>query len=272
MYPSNLYADLGTVSGLALNTMRLAVATQHLLEADARGGTRYTELLRNHFGVMPQDSRLQRPEYIGGGYNVIQTQAIPQTSATGLTGGTSPLGSLGGATVASGRHSFSCYSPEHGYIIGLVNVRADLTYQQGIHRMWTRSTRYDFYWPAFAFLGEQVVRNDEIYAQGSSGGTADAAAFGYQERWAEYRHRPSRITGWFRSTLVSGTLDAWHLSQKFTALPTLNATFMYDTPPVSRVVAAGVAANGFQFLFDSVWHIECTRAMPVRSVPGLSRF
>lgn len=260
-----IFADLSAATGATINALRLAVQTQRLLERDARSGTRYTELLRAHFGVTPEDTRLQRPEYIGGGRTSIQTQAIPQTSATGLTGGTSSLGSLGAAATAADQHSFSYNATEHGYIIGLIHATADLTYQQGLHRMWTRSTRYDFYWPAFAHLGEQAIRNDEIYATGTA---TDTGVFGYQERWAEYRHRPSRITGLFRST-STGTIDPWHLSQRFTALPTLNTTFIEDAPPLSRVLAAGTQANGMQILLDSVFRIKSTRPMPMFSVPGM---
>lgn len=264
----NIYTDLSSAAGATVNALRLAVQTQRLLERDARSGTRYTELLRAHFGVLPEDARLQRPEYIGGGHTTIQTSAIPQTSATGLTGGSSPLGALGAAATATDQHSFSYHATEHGYIIGLANVNAELTYQQGLHRMWTRSTRYDFYWPVFAHLGEQAIRNDEIYCVGHSGGSQDSATFGYQERWAEYKHRPSRISGLFRST-VAGNIDTWHLSQEFSALPTLNTTFIQDTPPLSRVLAAGALADGMQILFDSVFNIRTTRAMPMFSVPGM---
>lgn len=267
-YPNNLFADLTTATGATINAMRLAVSSQQFLEKDARGGTRYTELLQMHFGVQPEDYRLQRPEYIGGGRSALQTNAIPQTSATGLTGGTTPVGALTGQAVVAAQHRFKYHAMEHGYIIGLVHVGADLTYQQGLHRMWTRKTRFDFYWPTFANLGEQAVRNDEIYCTGD---TTDSQTFGYQERWAEYRYRPSRISGLFRST-ATGNIDEWHMAQQFTALPTLNTTFIADTPPASRVLAAGTQANGMQILFDSVFTITCTRAMPIYSVPGLARF
>lgn len=264
-----IYADLASATGATINALRLAFQTQRLLERDARSGTRYTELLRAHFGVLPEDSRLQRPEYIGGGRTPIQTSAIPQTSATGLTGGTSPLGALGAAATAADQHTYSYHATEHGYIIGIVNARAELTYQQGLHRMWTRRTRYDFYWPAFAHLGEQAVRNDELYCDGSAN---DDDVFGYQERWAEYRHRPSRITGLFRST-SAGNIDEWHAAQQFGNLPTLNSTFIQDTPPLSRVLAAGSQADGMQILFDSVFKIKTTRAMPMFSIPGfIDRF
>lgn len=269
----NIYVDLAEATGATINALRLAFQTQRLLERDARSGTRYTELLRAHFGVTPEDSRLQRPEYIGGGRTAINTQAIPQTVADRKASDNTinqPLGNLGAAATASDQHSFSCYAKEHGYIIGLAHATGDITYQQGLPRMWTRQTRYDFYWPVFANLGEQTIRNDELYVTGTD--ATDTAVFGYQERWAEYRHRPSRITGLFRST-SAGTIDPWHLAQKFTAQPALNDSFIQDTPPMSRALAAGTAANGMQILFDSVFKIRTTRAMPMFSIPGnIDRF
>lgn len=269
LYPSNLYADLSTATGATINAMRLSVATQQFLEKDARGGTRYTELLRNHFGVTPEDSRLQRPEYIGGGRTPVQTQAIPQTSATGLTGGTTPVGALTGQAVVAGQHRFKYHATEHGYIIGLVNVCADVTYQQGLHKMWSRLTRFDFYWPTFAHLGEQAVKLQEIFCTGNPAN--DDVVFGYQERWAEYRYRPSRITGLFKST-SAGNIDEWHLSEQFITAPALNAVFIQQSIPMTRILAAGAAANGMQILFDSVFSIKSTRPLPVYSVPGLLRF
>ncbi|AXH76427.1 MAG: major capsid protein [Microviridae sp.] len=266
--PTNLYADLSTATGATINAQRLAVATQQFLEKDARGGTRYTELLKNHFGVTPEDARLQRPEYIGGGRSTVKTQAMPQTSAGTPT---NPLGSLAAQGVIADSHRFTYHATEHGYIIGLVNVRADLTYQQGLHRLWTRDTRYDFYWPTFANLGEQIVRNDELYCTGVD--ATDQAAFGYQERWAEYRYRPSQVTGLFKST-SSGNIDEWHLAQQFTSQPLLNATFIRDAirTVFPRALAAGTQANNMQVLFDSVFNISCTRPIPTYSVPGLARF
>ena len=263
---SGLYADLSTATAATINQLRQSFQIQKLLERDARGGTRYTEIVRAHFGVASPDARLQRPEYLGGGSSPIVINPIAQQSATGVTGGSTPLGTLGGVghAVASG-HGFTQAFVEHGMIIGLVAVRADLSYQQGLRKMWSRSTRYDFYFPAFAMLGEQAVLNREIYCDGSAN---DANAFGYQERWAEYRYNPSQITGLFRST-SAGTIDGWHLAQKFTSLPTLNSTFIQDTPPVSRVVAVGAAANGQQLLFDSFFDIRAVRPIPMYSVPGL---
>jgi len=263
---SGLYADLSQATAATINQLRQSFQIQKLLERDARGGTRYTEIIRSHFGVISPDARLQRPEYLGGGSTVVNINPIAQTSATNLSGGSTVLGNLAamGTSLASG-HGFTQSFVEHGVIIGLVSVRADLTYQQGLPRMWSRSTRYDFYFPAFATLGEQAILNKEIYATGAS---TDNDVFGYQERWAEYRYKPSQITGLFRST-TTGTLDAWHLAQKFTSLPTLNSTFIQDTPPVSRVVAVGAAANGQQFLFDSFFDVTMARPMPMYSVPGL---
>lgn len=261
-----LYADLSTATAATINAIRLAFQTQRLLERDARGGTRYTEIVRSHFGVVSPDARLQRPEYLGGGSTPITINPIAQTSGTSASGTTTPLGNLAAMGTGIARnHGFSASFTEHGVILGLAAVRADLTYQQGLHRMWSRSTRYDFYFPAFANLGEQAVLNKEIYCDGSAN---DANVFGYQERWAEYRYMPSQITGLFKST-SAGAIDGWHLSQKFTSLPTLNSTFIQDTPPVSRVVAVGAGANGQQFLFDALFQVKKARPMPLYSVPGL---
>lgn len=264
---SGLYADLTQATAATINQLRQSFQIQKLLERDARGGTRYTEIVRAHFGVISPDARLQRPEYLGGGSSPIVINPVAQTSGTSASGTVTPLATLGGiGTTVAHKHGFTQSFTEHGVIIGLVSVRADLTYQQGLERMWSRSTRYDFYFPAFAALGEQAVLNKEIYVTGNS--TQDNNVFGYQERWAEYRYKPSKITGLFRST-SAGTIDAWHLAQKFTSLPTLNDTFISDTPPVSRVVAVGAAANGQQFLFDSFFDCKTVRPMPLYSVPGL---
>ncbi|QXP07959.1 MAG: major capsid protein [Arizlama microvirus] len=261
-----LYADLSAATAATINQLRQSFQIQRLLERDARGGTRYTEIIRSHFGVTSPDARLQRPEYLGGGTTTIQINPIAQTSATGQTGATTPLGNLASmATALAHNHGFTQSFVEHGVIIGLVSVRADLTYQQGLSKMWSRSTRYDFYFPAFAHLGEQTILNKEIYATGTS---TDDSVFGYQERWAEYRYNPSRISGLFRST-SSGTLDAWHLAQKFTTLPTLGNTFIEERPPLDRTLAVGDAANGKQFIFDSFFNVRKARPMPLYSVPGL---
>lgn len=261
-----VYADLSAATAATINQLRQSFQIQRLLERDARGGTRYTEIVRSHFGVVSPDARLQRPEYLGGGVSPVNITPIAQTSGTGLTGGSTPLANLSGVgTTLASNHGFSQSFTEHGVIIGLVCVDADLTYQQGLAKMWSRSTRYDFYVPAFAMLGEQAVLNKEIYCKGDAN---DSLVFGYQERWAEYRYKPSQITGLFRST-SSGTIDPWHLAQNFTALPTLNSTFIESNPPVSRVVAVGAAANGKQFIFDSFFDCVTARPMPLYSVPGL---
>ena len=255
-----LYADLSSVSSATINSLRQAFQLQKFYELNARGGTRYTEILRAHFGVVSPDQRLQRPEYLGGGSRRIVIKPVEQNSASDTT---SPQGNLAAyGLVGDSSHVFTKSFVEHGYIIGLVNVRADLTYQQGINRMWSRSTREDFYFPVFAHLGEQAVLNKEIFLSGSS---VDDDVFGYQERWAEYRYKPSMITGKFRSGL-DDSLDVWHLSQYFEDLPTLSENFIVDRPPVERVVAV---QDEPQFLFDSQFDLKCVRPMPVYSVPGL---
>ena len=263
---SGLYADLSQATSATINQLRQSFQIQKLLERDARGGTRYTEIIRSHFGVISPDSRLQRPEYLGGGTTTININPIAQTSATGQTGSSTPLGNLAAmGTALAHNHGFTQSFTEHGVILGLVSVRADLTYQQGLHKMWSRSTRYDFYFPAFAMLGEQSILNQEIYVTGD---TTDSSVFGYQERWAEYRYNPSRISSLFRST-AAGTIDGWHLAEKFTSVPTLSSSFIVSNPPVSRVVAVGAAANGQQFIFDSFFDVKKARPMPMYSVPGL---
>jgi hypothetical protein len=262
----SLVTDLSTATAATINSIRNSFQVQRLLDRDARGGTRYTEIVRSHFGVVSPDARLQRPEYLGGGSAPIIVNPVAQQSASGASGTDTPLGTLGavGTGLANG-HGFASSFTEHGIIIGLCSVRADLTYQQGLHRKWSRETRYDFYFPVFAHLGEQAILNKEIYATGTS---TDDDVFGYQERWAEYRYKPSEVTGLMRST-ASGTLDAWHLAQNFGSLPTLNSTFIEDTPPVERIVAVGEEANGQQFIFDSFFDIDMARPMPMYSVPGL---
>lgn len=259
---SPMFADLTNASAITINALRTAFQTQKLLERDARGGTRYTEILRSHFGVMPPDYRLQRPEYIGGGTSAVSLSPIAQTSGTPTTG--TPLATLSaiGTVVAHG-HNFTYSATEHGFIVGVARVRADMTYQQGLERFWSRKTRYDYYLPVFAQLGEQTILNKELFADGSSN---DDLTFGYQERWAEYRYKPSRISGSFRST-APATLDAWHLAQKFTSLPTLNSTFIQENVPMSRILAAGTSAPNF--LADFQFNLMSVRPMPMYSVPGL---
>lgn len=253
-------ADLSTATPISINDLRQAFQIQKLYERDARGGTRYTEILRSHFGVISPDARLQRPEYLGGSSTRISINPVQQTSSTNEI---TPQGNLAAFGVASDSfHGFSKSFVEHGYIFGFVNVRADLTYQQGLNRMWSRQGRFDFYWPVLAHLGEQAVLNKEIYAQGTAD---DDKVFGYQERYAEYRYYPGQITGKFRSTDPQ-PLDSWHLAQKFSSLPTLSPQFIQDDPPVERVIAV---QDEPQFLFDSYIRLKCARPMPVYSVPGL---
>lgn len=260
---TGLETDLSTATAATINQLREAFQIQRLYERDARGGTRYTEILRSHFGVTSPDARLQRPEFLGGGSTPVNITPVPQTSSTGITGSTQPQGNLAGfGTITAHNHGFTKSFVEHGILIGLVSVRADLTYQQGTNRMWYRSTRFDYYWPALSHLGEQAVLNQEIYTQGTS---ADADVFGYQEVYAEYRYKPSIITSLFRSS-ASGTLDSWHLSQNFGSLPTLSPTFIVENPPVDRIKAVTSEPD---FLFDSYFSYKCARPMPVYGVPGL---
>jgi hypothetical protein len=254
-----LYADLSTATSATINQLREAFQIQKLLERDARGGTRYTEIVKSHFGVTSPDARLQRPEYLGGGSTPVNVTPIEQTSSTDAT---SPQGNLAAmATASLTNHGFTKSFTEHCVILGLVSVRADLTYQQGLNRMFSRQTRYDFYWPALSHIGEQAVLNKEIYADASA---ADDNVFGYQERYAEYRYKPSMITGKFRSN-DAASLDAWHLSQEFSSLPGLNSTFIEENPPLDRVIAVPSEPH---FIFDSYISMKCARPMPVYSVPG----
>jgi hypothetical protein len=258
----SLYADLSAATAATINQLRESFQIQRMLERDARGGTRYTEILRSHFGVTSPDSRLQRPEYLGGASQPFIIAPLPQTSETDTT----ELGTLAATGTAIGRgHGFVKSFVEHGVILGLACVRADLTYQQGLPRKFSRSTRYDYYWPALAHLGEQEVLNKEIYAQGSADAAADAAVFGYQERWAEYRYKPSQITGKMRSNDAQ-SLDIWHLSEEFGALPTLSASFIQQNTPVDRVTAV---TDEPQFKADFYFDSKLARAMPLYSVPGL---
>lgn len=268
----NMYADLSTATAATIDALNLAAQIQVVLQRDARGGTRYVEQIWSHFKVRNPDFRMQRAEYLGGGHSNVTTEAIPQTSATGLTGGTTPFGTLSATgAVRAGNHGFRQAFTEWGVVIGLANVRADITYQQGVQRFWNSVTRYDYYLPAFAQLGEQAIYNRELYAKGDGN---DALVFGYQERWAHERYHPSQITGLFRSTAAS-TIDVWHYAQNFGSLPTLNTTFIQDGTQavLSRSVAVGSGANGKQILLDALFRVRATRPLPMFSVPQLaSRF
>lgn len=258
---TGLYTDLSTATAATINALRQAFQIQRLYERDARGGTRYTEIIRSHFGVVSPDARMQRPEYLGGSSAPINVNPIAQTSSTDAT---TPQGNLAGiGTLSASGHGFTKSFTEHCVIIGLVNVRADLNYQQGLNRMWSRRTRWDFFWPALSHIGEQAVLRKEIYANGVA--NDDNTVFGYQERGAEYRYKPSVITGKFRST-AAGSLDVWHLAQEFAAAPTLSSTFIEDNPPVDRVVATPDEPH---FLFDAYFKLNTARPMPTYSVPGM---
>jgi len=255
------YADLDSSSIFTINSLRTAFQMQKFYERLARGGSRYTEVLRSFFGVVSPDARLQRPEFLGSFTKMVMVNPIAQTSATDNT---SPQGNLSAYGVtASNFHGFTKSFVEHGYIIGFVCARADLTYQQGINKMWLRSTVYDFYWPTFAHLGEQAIELRELYAQGTE---ADTTVFGYQERYAEYRYKPSQITGKFRSSVTGGNLDVWHLSQFFNNAPTLNEEFITENPPIKRIVAV---QDEPEFLLDVGFRYTTVRPMPMFGTPGL---
>lgn len=257
----SVYADLSDVSAITINGLRTAFQMQKFYERLARGGSRYTEVLRSFFGVVSPDARLQRPEFLGSFTKMVMVNPIAQTSATNDT---SPQGNLSAYGVtASNFHGFTKSFVEHGYIIGFVCARADLTYQQGINKMWLRSTVYDFYWPTFAHLGEQAIELREIYAQGTE---ADTTVFGYQERYAEYRYKPSQITGKFRSVVTGGNLDVWHLSQFFQNAPTLNEEFITENPPIKRIIAV---PSEPEFLLDIGFRYTTIRPMPMFGTPGL---
>lgn len=264
LYPTNLYADLTTATAATINQLRQAFQIQKIYERDARGGTRYTEIIRAHFGVTSPDARLNRPEYLGGGSVPLNVNPIAQTSSTSAQ--PTPQGNLAAmGTFSAGSVGFSKSFTEHTLLLGMVSARADLNYQQGLNKMWTRSTRFDFYWPALSHIGEQVVANKEIYLTSPyTPATADAA-FGYQERYAEYRYKPSIITGKFRSNAAQ-PLDTWHLAQNFSTAPALNATFIEENPPVARVIAVPTEPH---LLFDGFMKLRCARPMPVYGVPGL---
>ena len=259
-----LYADLSDATSATINQLRLAFATQKFLEIQARGGSRYIEVIKNHFNVTSPDARLQRPEYLGGGSSPVNISPVAQTSSTDAT---TPQGNLSaiGTTVLSG-HSFTKSFTEHPIVIGLVSVRTDLTYQQGLNRMFSRETIYDYYWPTLSTIGEQAVKNKEIYAQGTAD---DELTFGYQERYAEYRYKPSSVTGKFRSN-ATGTLESWHYAQEYASLPLLGDSWIQVTDTnVQRTLAV---ASEPQFIFDSLFKLRCTRPMPVNSIPGGTHF
>ena len=259
-----LYADLTSATSATINQLRLAFATQKFLEKQARSGSRYIEVIKGHFNVTSPDARLQRPEYCGGGSSPVNISPVAQTSSTDTT---TPQGNLSaiGTTVLSG-HSFTKSFTEHSILMGLVSVRTDLTYQQGLNRMFSRDTIYDYYWPTLSTIGEQAVLNKEIYADGSAN---DEGVFGYQERYAEYRYKPSSVTGRFRSNATT-SLESWHYAQEYSALPVLGQSWIQQGKAnVQRTLAV---ATEPQFIFDSLFKLRCTRPMPVNSVPGGTHF
>lgn len=258
-YPG-IFADLSNATAATINSLREAFQLQRMLERDARGGTRYTEIIKSHFLVDSPDGRLQRPEYLGGGSRPIIIQ--PVSSNTPIVAA-KPIGHLAACGYSQGSGiGFTKSFVEHNVLIGLACVTADLTYQQGLNRMFSRQTRYDYYFPALAHLGEQEVLNKEIYCDGSAN---DDDVFGYQERWAEYRYFPSKITGRLRSNAAT-PLDVWHLSQEFGALPVLNSSFIEENPPLDRIQAVGTEPH---IVFDGYFNLTATRPMPTYSVPGL---
>jgi len=261
---SGVIADLSSATASTINNLREAFQLQKMLERDARGGTRYIEIVRSHFNVINPDYRLQRPEYLGGSSDRMHVNPVQQTSESTVT---SKQGTLTAFATSVANGGFSKSFTEHGVIIGLVNVRADITYSQGIPREFMRRTRYDFYWPALAHLGEQEIYKGEIYAKGTGTGTEpdDWDTWGYQERFAEYRYKPSQITGLFRPE-AAVSLDAWHLSEELSDIPPLNTSWIVDATPISRVLAVQEEDH---VIFDSFVQLRTARCMPVYSVPGL---
>lgn len=262
---SNLFADLSGVSAVTINQLRQAFQIQRLLELDARGGTRYISLIKSHFGVTSPDSRLQRPEYLGGRRFSLNMQQVLQTSSTDST---SPQGNTAAFSATSSVGSDFTYSAtEHGWIVGVCCIRTDHTYQQGINRMWSRTNRYDFYWPALAHLGEQAILNKEIYAYTDE--ATQNEPFGYQERWGEYRYKPSFVTGAMRSNRPGGSLDSWHYADYYESLPTLSGDWLQETSAnVDRTLAVQSELED-QFICDFSFHLKTVRPMPLYSVPGL---
>lgn len=268
MYWDNpqLTVDLTNATAATINQLRQAMQVQGLLELDARGGTRYVEILQAHFNVISPDFRLQRPEYLGGGQTRINSHPVAQTAPTSGSNPQAQLAAFGTASSTGQNIGFTKSFVEHGYVVGLACARADITYQQGLNRMWSRSTRYDFFWPKLQELGEQTILNKEIYLVG---GASDTTVFGYQERYAEYRYKPSEIRGEFRSTYAT-SLDYWHLAEEFGSLPALNSTFIAQNTPIDRAIAISTEPH---LLFDAFFNYKHARPMMTYSVPvTLGRF
>lgn len=268
-----LYADFeqpgtpgGTIGGISINALREAAAIQRLLERDARGGTRHPELIRAHFGVDVPDYRTQRPEYLGGGKGYINISPVANTSGVDSTQSVSGSDEIQGELRGIGHGTLSARWAksfvEHGHVIGLLRARGEVTYSQGLERMWSRSTKYDFMWPELAMLGEQPIYNKELFIVGDA---TDDDVFGYQERYAEYRFKKSLVTGKFAPD-ATGALDHWHLSEDFASQPSLNTTFIQDATPMSRVVAVTTEPD---FIIDGRFDLRVARALPVRPSPTL---
>ena len=268
---SEVTADLTSATAITINSLRQAFAMQHFLERLAIGGSRYTEIVRSMFGVISPDARLQRPEFLGHGVTSVNINPVQQT-AESADGGT-PLGNLAAyAYFGDVHHAFNYSATEHCIVLGLMNITADLTYQQGIDRQWSYRTREEFYWPQFAHLGEQAVLQKEIFATGNK--EQDDEVFGYQERYAEMRYYPSKITGKLNSNYrdsagaSSNSLASWHLAQYFTTAPQLNGEFIIDRPPIDRVIAV---PSEPQFIVDVYVKLQCYRPLPLYGTPGLTR-
>lgn len=263
---SPLFANLSESTGVSIDAFNEAYKLQMFLQNDARGGTRYNEMTYSHFGVLSPDSRVQEPEFIGSYSTDVRVQAVQQTGQTATT----PQGNLAAlGTISGGGHIATKSFTEHGIVLICMSVRTDQMYQQALNRAWSRSTRYDFYWPEFAHLGEQAIKNKEIYAQGddvlSGDDIVDDLTFGYQERFGEYRYKESLVTGRYRSNATT-TLDSWHLAQDFDDLPTLSSEFIVENTPYERVVAV---TDEPDFNGQIYFNYKCTRPMPVRSIPSL---
>ncbi len=264
---NNLWAiQSGEGAAATINQLRLAFQIQKLYERDARGGTRYIEILKSHFGVTSPDARLQRPEYLGGNRVPININQVIQQSATGADGATTPQGTTTGMSLTTDSHSdFTRSFVEHGFVIGVMVARYDHTYQQGLERMWSRRDRFDYYWPVFANIGEQAVLNKEIYATGTE---TDDQVFGYQEAWADYRYKPNRVVGEMRSSAPQ-SLDVWHLADDYNELPRLSDSWIReDSATVDRVIAVSSRVSN-QLFADVYIKNRTTRPMPLYSIPGL---
>lgn len=261
---SGVIADLSSATAATINQLREAFQIQRLLERDARSGTRYQESILAHFKVASKDARLARPEVLNVGQTTLMINPVADTTRSTVVA-EGNLGELGAYGVASiNKHGFTYSATEHGYVIGLINVRADMTYWQGIEKLWTRDRRYDFYFPVLSHLGEQPVLSREIFADGTAG---DNTTFGFQERWAEYRYKPSQLTGLMRPNATPVNLADWHLAQNFATRPTLNLTFMQENPPMTRIFNS--LPTGYpDFWADIHYTYLCARPMPVYSVPG----